>query len=148
MLSTRNTARKGETFHQQMYGYSLLMKEDCLGFGYHAQQTVYNSDAMDEGWVLITDGLRKDEADLMRDDLRDIEYAQTADFDFGHPYTEDEDDECPDCGFDLRHGSHQQLQSGSWQSPGYYCTGAQVEVAEPTVREFRIVDVAVGQVAK
>ena len=137
-ISTRNTTRKGETFRQQMYGYSVLELDEThhgMGIGYHAQQTVYNSDAMDEGWVLLTDGLRKDEADLMRDDLRDIEYAQTADFDFGHPYTEDEDDECPDCGYDLRYGQHQVLQSGSWLSPSYYCSGTQVEVVEPTVRE-------------
>ncbi len=134
-ISTRNTTRKGESFRQQMYGWSVLELDEThhgMGIGYHAQQTVYNSDAMDEGWVLLTAGLRKDEADAMRDNLRDIEYAQTVDFDFGPLDTEEDDDpECPDCGFDLHHGSHQQLQSGSWQSPGYYCTGAQVEVELP-----------------
>ena len=74
--SQRNT-REGQSFRQQLYGYSLLMKEDCLGWGYHVQETIYNSDAMDEGWVLIAAGLREDEAADMRDDLRDIEYART-----------------------------------------------------------------------
>ncbi len=74
MIAQRNTKRQS-FFNKTLYGYSVLMEEDGLGWGYHAQPTAYNSDAMDEGWTLITDGLRKDEADKMREDLRDMEYA-------------------------------------------------------------------------
>ncbi len=131
MIAQKSSQRKvkGQTSRQKIYGWSVVSADDDFGVGFVAQPTAENRKAMAEGWKVECDGLRLDEACRIRDRLSDEAYAQTVDFDFGHLYTEEDDDpECADCGFDLRHGAHQQLQPFSWESPGYFCNGAQVEV--------------------
>ncbi len=74
-------ATLSQTSRQQMYGWSVLELDEThhgMGIGYHAQPTQYNNEAISvDGWELMADGLLKDQADAMRDDLRDIEYART-----------------------------------------------------------------------
>ena len=62
-------------FTKTLYGYSVLMIEDGLGYGYIAQPTTENRAAMHDGWVLIVDGLRIDEACRLRDTFKDEEFA-------------------------------------------------------------------------
>lgn len=50
--------------------WSVLMKEDCFGFGFVAQRSSENNAAMREGWVLISADLTITEACQMRDGLR------------------------------------------------------------------------------
>lgn len=66
---------KPRTFRSTLYIWSVLMVVDGFGTGYIAQLTAENRDAMDEGWVLITDGLRLDEACKLRDAFKDEAYA-------------------------------------------------------------------------
>ena len=69
----RNTKR--QSFLNKLYSWSVLMVIDGFGTGYIAQPTAENRTAMDEGWTLITDGLRLDEACKLRDRLKDESYA-------------------------------------------------------------------------
>lgn len=55
--------------------YSVLMIEDGFGFGYIAQPTNCNHEAMNDGWVLLADSLTLQEACAMRDDLKSGAYT-------------------------------------------------------------------------
>ena len=77
---------RGQTQHVTNTEYSVLMKRDPYGYGFQAQDSRYDGDAMRERpfrWVVIETGLSAREAYNLRNELRDgeidiLEYAQVA----------------------------------------------------------------------
>lgn len=71
MINAIDTKRNTRTKTRiPFFGWSVLMIQDCFGYGFIAQPTAHNNEAMRDGWVLITDGLNRYEAANQRDNLK------------------------------------------------------------------------------
>lgn len=77
MIVENSSQRKSELHltKTNLYRWSVLMVVDSFGTGHIAQPTAENRSAMNDGWVLVTDGLRLDEACVLRDNLKDETFA-------------------------------------------------------------------------
>ena len=75
MIHPFSNERNTRTF-TNLYSWSVLLVVDTFGTGHIAQPTAENRSAIDdEGWELVTDGLRLDEACKLRDTLKDETFA-------------------------------------------------------------------------